>query len=73
MPRFIVRREYLQRNEAFQVRITGLVNYAHAAFAQLLRDLVMPERLADHENPSSNRTALARISHQSLMRPWRTQ
>jgi hypothetical protein len=37
---------------AEQARILGFIDYAHAAFPNLLKDLVMGEGLADHEHTS---------------------
>jgi hypothetical protein len=41
-------RKNLQRDEAIELEITGLVNDAHPAFAKALEDGVMEERFADH-------------------------
>ena len=43
-------RQDLDGDEAVQVGVTGFVDHAHPAFAELLCDLVMPQRLADHED-----------------------
>ena len=41
----------LQRDEAVQARVLGLVDHAHAAAAQLLDDAVVRDGLADHGSP----------------------
>ena len=38
----------LNRNEAFEMGVAGLVNGPHATLAQLLQDLEMSNRLANH-------------------------
>ena len=38
----------LEGDEAVQVSVTGLVDHAHAAFAELLDDLMVRQAVADH-------------------------
>ena len=42
-------REELQGYGAFELRVLGLVNDTHAAPAELGEDLVMADRVADHD------------------------
>ena len=42
-------RQNLDRHSAAKDLILSLKNLTHAAFANLIGDLIMPERLADHE------------------------
>ncbi len=44
-----VRGEKLQRNGALQFRVLGLVDDTHAAPADFGEDLVVGDRLADHD------------------------
>jgi len=41
--------EELQRDESLELEVPGFVHYAHAALPQLLKYLVMGNRLADHD------------------------
>jgi len=50
-------RQHLDCHVASKLLILCLIDLAHAAFAQLASDLIMPERLADHEESSSTSTA----------------
>ena len=43
---------------AVQMGVAGLVDNAHAAFAELFRDLIMAERLADHRKFSTSMRSL---------------
>ena len=51
-------RQALQRHIAVQAGVAGAIHLAHPARAELLQNLVMSERLADHrEPPHPNATA----------------
>lgn len=43
-----VGREKLDRHQAFELRILGFVDDAHAAFAELGEDFVVGDGFADH-------------------------
>ena len=45
-----MRRHKLQRDSALEFEILGLVNDTHAAPAELGQDLVVGDRLADHDS-----------------------
>ena len=45
-------RENLERHRAAEARVAGFVDHTHAAFAELLSDLVRPKLLADHADHS---------------------
>ena len=62
----------LQRDQAMQPRVFGLVDHAHPAAAELFDDAVMRDGLADHKyrNPTSldqqvNETGRARAGYAS--------
>ena len=40
--------EKLQRHDALEFRVLGLVDHAHAALAELLEDFVVGDGLTDH-------------------------
>ena len=46
-------RQKLESNLSFQLRVLGLVDDTHAAFAELLGDLVMGDGLANHRRSNS--------------------
>jgi hypothetical protein len=56
IPRELLRQDF-DCNIAVEFPIPGLVNLAHASFAELTGNLVMAQRLADHEEVSSTSTA----------------
>jgi len=43
-----LRRQHLDGDESIEMRVTGLVDDTHAAFAELLEDAVVRDLLADH-------------------------
>lgn len=44
----LLRRQDLEGHEAVQVRVAGLIDDAHAAFAELVEDLIVQQPLAGH-------------------------
>jgi hypothetical protein len=53
MPAFALTEFAVLRSFADRQGVTGLVDQAHPAFAELLRDLMMTQRLADHGSAPS--------------------
>jgi len=43
-----LKRQELERDRTFKLNVLGLVHYSHPAFPDLLKDLVMGDRFADH-------------------------
>jgi hypothetical protein len=46
------RREKLERNGAFELRVLGLVHDAHSTAANFLSNRIMENRFADHITPN---------------------
>ena len=53
-------RQYLQRYLPLEGRILGPIHLSHAALAELLQDLVVAERLANHGPPRNASILLLR-------------
>ena len=54
-------RQDLQCNLSFELGVLGEVDLPHSAFADLLEDLVVSQRLAEHDSPSGHSSPLHRV------------
>ena len=49
--RDLLGRQHLKRDEAFEMRVAGAVDHAHAAFSSLFQHFVMRDRATGHSGP----------------------
>ena len=62
----LVRRQQLEGDEAIEVCVAGLVDHAHAAFAEFLEDLEVGERSTDHDRHVISTPPRGRLSPSAL-------